>query len=271
MLRIGHFVQIAGVRIDNVTMDEAIAGIERMIQHRDPRFVVTPNVDHIVKLQHDARFRAAYDAAAMVLCDGMPLLWASRLLRTPLKEKVSGSDLFPRLCALAARKDYRLFFLGGRPGAAERCAQVLSQKFRGLNVCGTYCPPLGFESDKQENTRAIRAIRESGADVLFVGLGAPKQELWLRQNCQACAVPVSIGIGASFDFVAGYVRRAPGLFQRWGMEWFWRLCQDPRRMYRRYLVDDPEFLSLVWSQWLRTRARGAGHLPVAGHVSSNLF
>ncbi len=271
MLRTDHYVQIAGVRIDNVTMDEAIAGIEQMIQRRAPRFVVTPNVDHIVKLQHDARFRAAYDAASMVLCDGMPLLWAAKLLHTPLKEKVSGSDLFPRFCAVAARKGYRLFFFGGRPGAAERCAQVLAGKHNGLDVCGTYCPPLGFETDKQENAKAIRAIRESRADVLFVGLGAPKQELWLRQSCQVCAVPVSIGIGASFDFVAGYVRRAPRLFQRWGMEWFWRLCQEPRRMYRRYLVDDPEFLALVWSQWLRTRAQGAGRLPVAGPASSHVI
>src|SRR5688572_15313511 len=241
-------VALAGVRIDNVTMAQAIGRIERMIRRGDASYVVTPNVDHLVKIQRDDTFRAAYGGASLVLADGMPLLWAARFLRTPIVEKVSGSDLFPRFCEVAAERGYKLFFLGGRPGAAARAAEVLTERNPGLLVVGMHCPPMGFENDAQENQKAIDMIRASGADALFVGLGSPKQERWMARHCNDLRVPVSIGIGASFDFVSGFVRRAPRFMQRIGLEWLWRLAREPKRMYRRYLIDDPRFFLLIWRQ-----------------------
>jgi N-acetylglucosaminyldiphosphoundecaprenol N-acetyl-beta-D-mannosaminyltransferase len=229
-------------------MDEAVERIETLMRRRAPAYVVTPNVDHIVKVEHNAAFKAAYDNASMVLADGMPLLWAGRFLKTPIRQKVSGSDLFPRFCEVAAARGHKLFFLGGLPGAVERSAELLSQRHPGLNVVGMHCPPMGFENDPVENRRTIDMIKASGADLLFVGLGTPKQELWIWRHHVETGVPVSIGIGASFDFIAGMQKRAPLFMQKLGFEWFWRLALDPKRMYRRYLIDDPEFFLLIWRQ-----------------------
>jgi N-acetylglucosaminyldiphosphoundecaprenol N-acetyl-beta-D-mannosaminyltransferase len=251
----GVRVEIAGVHVDNVSMAEAIVRIEELIRHRQPCYVVTPNADHAVRIHQDAAFRHAYRQAALVLADGMSLVWAARLLRTPLKEKVSGSDLFPIFAEVAARRGHRLFFLGGKPAAAQRSAEVLTQRWPGLQVVGVYCPPMGFERDPAENHKAIEMIRSTRPDVLFVGLGSPKQELWIHQHHRQYDVPVSVGIGGTFEFVSGMVPRAPRVMQKVGLEWFWRLAAEPRRMYRRYLIEDPGFFWLVWRQW-RLRSRG---------------
>jgi N-acetylglucosaminyldiphosphoundecaprenol N-acetyl-beta-D-mannosaminyltransferase len=260
-------VEISGVQIDNVTMCQAFEQIERLIARASPAYIVTPNVDHVVKLQRNAAFGSVYQGAALVLADGMPLLWAARFLGTPLKQKVSGSDLFPRFCQLAAERGYRLFFLGGQPGAAERAASVLAERHPDLRVVGTYCPPMRFEHDDEENERIIRMLNESRPDVVFVGVGAPKQELWIARHHKRYAAAVSIGVGASFDFVAGYVRRAPRVVQRLGLEWLWRLAQEPRRMHRRYLIDDPKFFALVWRQWHKQRRASSFELVRNGESS----
>ena len=137
-------INICGIKIDNVSLDEAVRAISAIVQSRKPSYIVTPNVDHIVKLQKDPEFRDIYSNAALVLPDGMPLLWAAKFLGTLLKEKISGSDLFPRLCEAAAEKGYKVFFLGGREGAAARSAEVLKAEYQKLNVAGTDCPPFGF-------------------------------------------------------------------------------------------------------------------------------
>lgn len=253
-------VTLAGVRIDNLTMSEAVNRIEEMIRRGTPAYVVTPNVDHIVKVQHAPAFKTAYDGAAMVLADGMPLLWAGRFLKTPIRQKVSGSDLFPRFCEVAAAKGYKLFFLGGLPGAIERSAELLAARYPGLRIVGMHCPPMSFENDPNENRKTVDMIKASGADLLFVGLGTPKQELWIARHHAELGVPVSIGIGASFDFVAGMQKRAPVVMQKLGFEWLWRLVLDPKRMYRRYLIDDPEFFLLIWRQrQAAKRARAQQH------------
>lgn len=214
-------------------------------------FIVTPNVDHLVRLRKDTQFREAYGRAALRLADGMPLLWASRLLGTPLKEKISGSDLFLKLCGRAAAKGMRVFLLGGRPDAAARAGEALRRKFPALEIAGTYCPPYGFEGDAGENRKIVRLIKEAKPDILFVGLGAPKQEKWICRHNRACGVPVSIGIGCSFEFTAGLVRRAPVWMQGCGLEWFWRLLMEPGRLWKRYLVDDMLFLRLVAEQYFK--------------------
>lgn len=252
-------VSIGGIQITNLSFFDCLDRIGHCVGKSAQAFIVTPNIDHIIKLQRDAEFREVYKHADLVLADGVPLLWAASFLGTPLKEKISGSDLFPKLCEVAAQKGWRLFFMGGREGAADKAAEVLTQRYSGLNVAGTYCPPLGFEKDDAENKKIVGLIRAVKPDILFVGLGAPKQEKWICRHKDRYQVPVSIGIGVSFEFVAGMVRRAPVWMQKAGLEWFWRLMMEPGRLWKRYLVDDMQFFWLVLKQkmgWMKD-IRGA--------------
>jgi exopolysaccharide biosynthesis WecB/TagA/CpsF family protein len=241
-------VMIAGVTIDNVTMDEALSFIEELIQKKKVSYIVTPNVDHIIKLQRDQEFQKIYREAACVLPDGMPLLWAAKFVGTPLKEKVSGSDLVPRLCEIAAPKGYRLFFLGGRPGAARKATVRLRERLPSLKVAGVYSPPFGFEKNDEENEKIAKMIKETAPDILLVGLGAPKQEKWIYQHYKKLEVPISIGVGVTFEFIAGMVKRAPQWMQESGLEWLWRLMKEPRRLWKRYLIDDMQFFRLIVAQ-----------------------
>ena len=244
-------ITIVGTKIDNITLDEAVSTIIKWIDsHGTPRYVVTPNVDHIVRLQHDNEFRKIYSNADLVLADGMPLLWAAKFLGTPLHEKVSGSDLFIKFCETAARKKCRLFFLGGNPGDAQKAKEVLVWQNPGLLVVGVYCPLFGFEKDEQERKKIVELIKASNPDILFVGLGAPKQEKWIHEHYQIIKVPISIGIGISFSFVAGTIKRAPVWMQKAGLEWFWRTMMEPGRLWKRYFVDDMRFFGLVLKQKL---------------------
>lgn len=238
-------IELCGVRIHNLTMSEAVERIEWLVSERRPAYVVTPNVDHLVRFQSDAEFRDAYRDAALALPDGFPLLWAARFLGRPLKEKISGSDLAPAQCRDMARRGRRLFFLGGRPGAADRARRRLERQYPGIRIVGTYCPPYGFERDPRENAGIVRRIRETSPDVVFLGLGTPKQEKWMHRHYREAGSPVMIGVGATIDFMAGVVRRAPFFMQRSGLEWLWRLALEPRRLWRRYLVEDPRFFWIL--------------------------
>lgn len=243
-------VNIAGVNIDNLSLSEVLSRVDLLVRARVPSYIITPNVDHIVKWQKDDEFKEIYDRAALVLADGVPLLWAGHFLGTPIVEKVSGSDLLPQICEQSASKGYRLFFLGGRPGAADLAAKKLCQKFPGLQIAGTYCPPYGFEKDQKENDKIIGLIRAAKPDILFVGLGAPKQEKWIYRFYQVYQAPVSIGIGVTFEYISGMVRRAPVWMQKAGMEWSWRILMEPGRLWKRYLIDDMQFFPLILSQKL---------------------
>ncbi|MDD5165863.1 MAG: WecB/TagA/CpsF family glycosyltransferase [Candidatus Omnitrophica bacterium] len=246
-------VSILGIWIDNVTMADALNEVEQYIKIPGYAYIVTPNVHHLVLLQKDEEFKDIYHNASLVLPDGMPLLWAAKFLGTPLKEKISGSDLFPRLCAIAADKGYKLFFLGGREGAAEKAAGVLRAKYPEIQIVGFYSPPLGFENDIFENTKIVNMIRSANPDFLFVGLGAPKQEKWIYRHKEQYQVPVSIGIGVSFEFIAGIVKRAPVWMQKKGLEWFWRMMMEPKRLWKRYLIDGVGFFLYILKQKVKGR------------------
>lgn len=244
-------INIFGIRIDNLTLEEACNQILKFVENREVhKYVVTPNVDHIVKIHKDKEFLHIYKNASLVLADGMPLVWASRILKKPLKEKVSGSDLFPVLCEKATRKKMRLFFLGGQEGVAQKAAEVLKNKYPKIKIVGVYSPPFGFEKDETENRKIINMINHAKPDILFVGLGAPKQEKWIYRHLKELNVPVSLGIGASFDFVAGTKKRAPVWMQKAGLEWFWRFCLEPRRLFKRYFIDDVKFIYLFLRELL---------------------
>lgn len=246
-------VNLLGVDIDNVTMTEALARIEQMIKSRRFSYVVTPNVDHLMRLQNDATFRDIYEKADLVVPDGVPLLWASKVMGTPLKERVNGTDLFVKICKMASFGGHSVFLLGGSTGVAEKASLKLQEKYPGLRIAGWFCPEFGFESDLNECHRIQTLISLSQADILFVGLGAPKQERWIAQYGPGCKVKVAIGIGVSFSLVAGDIRRAPYWMQKNGLEWFWRMLFEPQRLLKRYLIDDTPFVWLIFKAWMKRR------------------
>ena len=244
-------VELFGVLINSVTLDETLQAIDRRIQTREPGFIVTPNVDHICLLQNEQEFRRVYRAAFLVLPDGTPLMWAARFLGKPLKQKISGSDLVYWLSEHAAGKGHSLFLLGAAPGVAEEAARVFEEIYPGTKIAGHYSPPLGFEKDPGEVEKILGMLRDAKPDICYVALGAPKQDFWNFLHCRQSGVPVSLGVGASLDFVTGRVKRAPVWMQHSGLEWLWRLCQEPGRLWRRYLLRDSRFLVLFLRELLR--------------------
>jgi N-acetylglucosaminyldiphosphoundecaprenol N-acetyl-beta-D-mannosaminyltransferase len=241
-------VRIGKVLVDNVTLQESVGVIDEMIVNNEKTYVVTPNVDHIVKLESDQDFLRCYQGAGLVLADGNPLVWASRLLGTPLKERVTGSDLFPALCENAAKRKHTVFFLGGLEGVAQKAAENLQAKHPDLNVVGVYSPPFGFDKNKEENDKIVAMINEVKPNILFVGVGAPKQEKWIYNNINDLDINVAIGIGASFDFEAGTIKRASKTVQKAGLEWFWRFSNEPTRLFKRYFVDSLKFIPIIVKQ-----------------------
>jgi exopolysaccharide biosynthesis WecB/TagA/CpsF family protein len=251
-------VNIAGVHVDKYSFDEVV---ERIINHAlvkgKPEYVVTPNAQHIVSLQQDALFQDIYRKAFLAVPDGVSLLWSAKFLQTPLRGRVNGTDLFEKVCAEAAEKGLKVFLLGGRPGAADNAKSVLQLRHANLNIVSTYCPPYGFESQPEELAAINSHIQAAAPDILFVGLGAPKQEYWIYNNYLDLGVPVSVGIGVSFELVANMVQRAPVWMQKWGLEWLFRVFVEPKRLWKRYIVGNPQFMWLVvkqrfgWSDFVR--------------------
>lgn len=237
--------KLLNIEVDNLTMSEAIIKIDELIQVANNSYIVTPNVDHIVKLETDEEFKKVYKDASLILTDGMPLVWISKLKKMPIKEKISGSDLFPKVCELAAQKDYKVFLLGAAPGVADQAASNLKKKFSGLQVVGTYSPSFGFENNPKEINKIIRIINDVKPDILAIGLGAPKQEKFIYNYKEKLNVPISLAIGASIDFEAGNIKRAPKWMQNCGLEWLYRLVKEPRRMFKRYLMDDLKIIKII--------------------------
>lgn len=239
-------IRLLNVEVDNLSMNEAVEAIDRLVQARVPANVVTPNLDHIVTLEKDGEFQQVYRDAALVLMDGQPLVWYSRLKGTPIVEKVSGSDLFPRVCGMCARKGYSVFLFGAAEGVAESAAEVLKKRYPGLKVVGVISPPYGFEKDPEQTKEYVQRIRGAKPDVLALALGAPKSEKFAYRNKAEMGVPVILNIGATFDFLAGRVRRAPTWMSKCGIEWLYRITQDPKRLAKRYWNDIKMIIPLMW-------------------------
>ena len=197
-------------------------------------------------METDSYFKEICDNAELLLTDGHPLLWIARWYGTPIKEKICGSDLVPKLCEVAAQKGYSVFFLGAAPGVAQKAADKLKERLPNLKVAGVYSPPMGFEKDQDELNRINKMLYDSHADMLFVGMGVPKQDIFIYENMRRYQIPMSFSIGGTIDFIAGEQKRAPKWVNRMGMEWFYRLCQSPKRMFKRYIVDDSKILKLAW-------------------------
>jgi N-acetylglucosaminyldiphosphoundecaprenol N-acetyl-beta-D-mannosaminyltransferase len=221
--------------------------------------VVTPNVDHVVLLQHHAGLQAAYAQAGMILADGAAVICASRLLGKPLPGRVAGSDLVPALFDAAAEdQPTRAYLLGAAPGVAERAAANIHRRWPGVKVVGTYSPPLGFEKDHAENLRILARIADVKPDLLVVGLGAPKQELWVHQHHKQIRARVALCVGGTIDFLAGEKSRAPVWMRDLGLEWLHRVLSEPRRLAARYARDAwifPQIVAREWWQATRGPAR----------------
>lgn len=232
--------------IDNVTMEEAIVHIEKCIQTKTIGQVITPNVDQIVRMEWDDSFRKICEESELLLVDGHPLMWIAKWYGKPFKEKICGSDLVPILCERAAEKGYSVFFLGAAPGVAAQAAENMQKKIPTLKVAGTYSPPMGFEKDKIELEKINQMLLDSQADMLFVGMGVPKQDIFIYENMKKYKIPMSFSIGGTIDFIAGKQKRAPKWMNKIGLEWLYRLLQNPRRMFKRYMIDDMKILGLAW-------------------------
>lgn len=231
--------------INNITMPETVEVIERMIASDKKSYVVAINVDVIMKIENDPYLKKVVDSADIVLVDGKPLVWISKLHGKPLKEKISGSDLVPLLCEVAAQKGYKVFIIGGKEGIAEQAKQQLESRLPKLQIIGTYAPPFGFEKNDAELAKINQMISKVHPDLLIVCFGCPKQEKWIYENIGKYDAKVSVCAGATVDFLAGNVKRAPRWMSEHGLEWFYRFLQEPKRMFKRYFVDDVKIIGLV--------------------------
>ncbi len=244
-------LHLFGVDVNPLRMGDAVQKLLEWAREstRRCRYVVTPNVDHLVMLQTNDALRSAYRDASLVLVDGLPVVWASRLVGKRVPERVAGSDLVPALFD-AARGDRTLtvYLLGAEPGVADRAAQRIEKTWPAVRVVGTYSPPFGFEKDTAEIESILNRVAGVTPDVLVVGLGAPKQELWVHRHHHQLHTRVALCVGATIDFLAGEKKRAPAWMRTMGVEWCHRLCSEPRRLAKRYLRDAWVFPQIVWSE-----------------------
>jgi N-acetylglucosaminyldiphosphoundecaprenol N-acetyl-beta-D-mannosaminyltransferase len=239
-------IPVDDLNFDRVTMREAVRRIVRMAKRRDhrARSVCTGNLDHLVIADRDPEFRNAYKKADLVVADGAPVVWLSKLAaRGNLPERVAGSDLFWELAKASGEANLRLFFLGGMAGAAVKAAEAAHHRFPNARIAGTYCPPHATFDSSEEQARIKRIVRQAAPDILLVAFGAPKQEKWIAAHKDELGVPVSIGVGGSFEMAAGMLKRAPKWVQHAGLEWFYRFAQQPKRLFQRYFVDDLPYLA----------------------------
>lgn len=227
---------LLGVPFDNLTLAETLDRIDDMIASGRPHYAVTANVDFCVQSLEDVELRRILVDAHLVLCDGTPLVWASKLFGNPLPERVAGADLVPKLIKRASEKGHRIFFLGGAAHVTQQAVQRLQTLHPGVVIAGHYSPPFRplLDMDHDEIVERIRAARP---DLLFVSFGCPKAEKWMAMHYRTLGVPLAIGVGATIDFLAGNVRRAPNWMQRSGLEWLFRLAQEPGRLWSRYAKD----------------------------------
>lgn len=248
-------IPLFGTTIDAMTMQEAVQLLldSNWFPQSRCRYVVTPNVDHAVMLSQNIAFQSAYNDADLILADGWPIVSASRWLGKPLPERVTGADLVPALFEETnlRQTELRVFLLGAGPGVAERAKKKIEEKWPAVNVVGTYSPPFGFEKDENESQSILARIREAQPDLLIVGLGAPKQELWVHRHCQEIAAEWALCVGACIDFLAEEKKRAPAWVQRLKLEWLFRLSTEPRRLFKRYAYDAMRFPYLVLKEWVR--------------------
>lgn len=249
-------IRLLGMPISILTEAQTNLHIIESLQAGRGGWVITPNLDQLRLFRKTPDLHRMYDQADLIVADGMPLIWASRLQKTPLPERVAGSSIINTLTAAAAEAGYRIFFLGGNDGAAERAAEELLAHNPSLQIAGHFCPPFGFDQKPAEMDRIKSTLIESKPDIVYVGLGFPKQERLIEQLRPLLPQAWFLGIGISFSFVAGEVKRAPRFMQKLGLEWLHRMVQEPSRLFKRYVIFGLPFAVRLFSGALRARWMG---------------
>jgi N-acetylglucosaminyldiphosphoundecaprenol N-acetyl-beta-D-mannosaminyltransferase len=240
-------IELMGCQIDNLSLEETLQVVERFIASGRPHQHVVVNVDKLVKARKDAQLRRIINDCALINADGMPVVWASRILGKPLKERVAGVDLFEALIKRSAEKGWRLYLLGAREEVVSRVKEIYEDLYPTLQVVGYrngYWEP-------HEESNVVESVVRARADILFVAISSPKKEQFLGAYQERMRVPFAMGVGGSFDVASGKLKRAPRWMRSVGLEWFYRFLQEPRRMFRRYFIEDMAFFGMLAKEWLR--------------------
>ncbi len=238
------------VPFDRVTLEQAVGKIEKLIVAGQPSYVITANLNYVMLHHRRAEMQRITEHADLILADGQPIVWRSKIGRAPLPGRIAGSEMIYRLAQQASFRGWGIYFLGGEPGVAATCAERLADLYPGLKIAGVESPPFR-ELTADEQAAQDERIRNSGAKLLLVAFGQPKGECWIHQHYKRLGVPVSIQLGASFDFIAGTARRAPLAWQRVGLEWAYRMMSDPRRLVPRYASNAWFLASVLIEDWKR--------------------
>ena len=239
------FYKILGVRVNAVQVPEVVSRMQNWIARRNScRYIAVTDMHSLMQAQRVPSFRIVLQEAALTVPDGFPLVWLARRKGFPLRRRVYGPELMEHFCAATSAKGYRHFFYGGAPGVAEALAERFAARFPGLRVAGAHCPPFRPLSP-EEDAAEVAKINSSEADIVWVGLGAPKQERGMFEHRNRLNCPVLVGVGAAFDFHSGRVAQAPSWMREHGLEWLFRLSREPARLWRRYLIYGTQFVALV--------------------------
>ena len=238
-------IQILNIEVDNISKSD-------LLKRFDEGVLITPNVDHLVKLQHSSEFYDIYRKADYVTIDSKIVFLAMKFLGTPVKEIITGSDFFPSFYNYHKdNKNIKVFLLGAAEGVADKALKIINKKVGREIIVGALSPSFGFEKDETECRNIIKIINSTSANVLVVGVGAPKQEKWIyKYKDQLTKIKIHLAIGATIDFEAGNIKRAPKIFQKFALEWLYRLMKEPRRLWRRYIIEDFPFFFLIIKQKL---------------------
>jgi N-acetylglucosaminyldiphosphoundecaprenol N-acetyl-beta-D-mannosaminyltransferase len=248
---------IAGVRVDSVTFAETLDAIQSFLADNRLHRISTPNVDHILLAQRNSAFRDAVNSSSLSVPDGKWLLRGARLLNVYFRESVAGRLLVEPMLKLAGEREKSVYILASKGSIAERAARNLQIKYPNLRIAGAHSPSLHFGEDPSETEQIIETLNRTKPDILFLGMGAPKSEIWLHQNEARIPAKVAIGVGYAFDIIAGEIRECPRWLTRIGFEWAYRLCREPKRLWKRYLVRDPQFFFLMLRERRRLKSRPA--------------
>lgn len=243
MEQVKHF-DILGVKIAAVNLTEAIGYVDRLVREKSRNYICVAPVSTIVSCQEDARYKEVVNKAGMVTPDGMPTVWLGKLKGYMNMDRVYGPDLMVMVCQAGESRGYRHYFYGATADVCDLLEKKLKERFPLLNVAGKFSPPFR-DLSQDEDKDIIETINRANPDILWVGLGSPKQDFWMHEHRDKLKVPVMIGVGAAFDFLSGQKKQAPRWIQRCGLEWLFRLCCEPRRLWRRYLVGNTKFLYLL--------------------------
>lgn len=248
-------VRIKGINVLNCSMKELIDYSDEAISTRTFTKGTGINLNQLYLAKNNHEFAKSLHNCKVLVPDGTPIMWVSKWMGKPLKEKIPGPEYTLELFRLAARKGYKVFILGGKPGSAELAVENLKKEVGEFCVAGTYCPPFGFEKDRNETEKIVEVLKESKADILIMALGAPKQENFAEKYQDIFKIPIIFGSGIAVDYYAGRVKKAPMLINKVGMEWLYRLIQEPKRLFSRYVIHDLPLLVDLWIWAHRTSSK----------------